>query len=126
MDYSMLFATHEFTPAEQTRGILAQAKSEILGTSSGSDGKGLFRRHLGGFLAWDPSLESLVNCYVGIIDILQLWTFKKKCAHVMKKTTIGWFREIDTEPPAYYAKTFLKHTVVPADTARVLATIERR
>lgn len=65
--------------------------------------------------------------YVGIIDILQQYTFKKRAARLMKKYTIGWatrlaslsgahfpcclrcFHEIDTEPPEYYRNRFVKY-----------------
>eukprot|EP00928_Gymnodinium_smaydae_P018597 TRINITY_DN17084_c0_g1_i1.p1 TRINITY_DN17084_c0_g1~~TRINITY_DN17084_c0_g1_i1.p1 ORF type:complete len:409 (+),score=55.79 TRINITY_DN17084_c0_g1_i1:58-1284(+) len=45
----------------------------------------------------------------GIIDYLQRWTPKKVAAHWLKKSTLGCFHEIDTEPPAVYCARFYKY-----------------
>mmetsp|Transcript_29642 Transcript_29642/g.71209 ORF Transcript_29642/g.71209 Transcript_29642/m.71209 type:complete len:581 (+) Transcript_29642:56-1798(+) len=61
------------------------------------------------FDGWEGGLLSLSSeegccvLYMGFIDILQMYTVKKKAAHCVKKWTVGCVREIDTEPPSYYA-----------------------
>jgi len=44
--------------------------------------------------------------YLGIVDLLQEYTLKKKVAHLIKTLSIGWFRKIDTEPPMRYCRRF--------------------
>ncbi|CAE8598405.1 unnamed protein product [Polarella glacialis] len=44
--------------------------------------------------------------YIGIIDILQEYDFRKVLAHLVKSMSLGWFHEIDTAPPIYYARRF--------------------
>ncbi|CAE7039485.1 TFCD [Symbiodinium natans] len=44
--------------------------------------------------------------FIGIIDILQQFTWMKALAHTVKSLSLGWVHEIDTAPPAYYARRF--------------------
>ena len=44
--------------------------------------------------------------FIGIIDILQQFTMRKAIAHTIKSFSLGWLHEIDTAPPAYYARRF--------------------
>ncbi|CAE7285815.1 PIP5K7 [Symbiodinium sp. CCMP2592] len=44
--------------------------------------------------------------FIGIIDILQQFTWTKALAHTVKSLSLGWVHEIDTAPPAYYARRF--------------------
>ena len=39
-------------------------------------------------------------------DILQQFTMRKAIAHTIKSFSLGWLHEIDTAPPAYYARRF--------------------
>lgn len=43
-----------------------------------------------------------------IIDTLQRWTPKKKAAHVLKRFSMRLVYEIDTEPPNFYNRRFVK------------------
>jgi hypothetical protein len=58
-------------------------------------------------LCHEGSVPSVV--YLGLIDILQQYTLKKKVAHWLKKSTIGCCHEIDTEPPDYYKERFVRY-----------------
>merc|ERR1712216_359968 len=65
---------------------------------------------------------------LGIVDILQQWTLKKKAAHVIKKVSIGCCHEIDTEPPNYYRGRFarkLQALVGAIESSAQLTMIER-
>jgi len=66
-----------------------------------------------------------VELQLGIIDFLQCWTPKKIAAHWFKKSTIGCFHEIDTEPPAKYRQRFYKYflTKIEATTGRPIRSI---
>eukprot|EP00931_Biecheleriopsis_adriatica_P059692 TRINITY_DN35766_c0_g1_i1.p1 TRINITY_DN35766_c0_g1~~TRINITY_DN35766_c0_g1_i1.p1 ORF type:complete len:1316 (-),score=248.67 TRINITY_DN35766_c0_g1_i1:36-3956(-) len=44
--------------------------------------------------------------FIGIIDILQEYTFVKALSHAVKAVSLGWVHEIDTAPPVYYARRF--------------------
>lgn len=44
--------------------------------------------------------------FIAIIDILQQFTLRKAIAHTIKSLSLGWLHEIDTAPPAYYARRF--------------------
>lgn len=58
-----------------------------------------------GWLEKSGTLDETVF-QLGIIDYLQRWTPKKVMAHWLKKSTIGCFHDIDTEPPAVYFRRF--------------------
>lgn len=96
MDYSVLLGVHELKEPTYTNGDLTKTGSK---------------------LSVLQGLEPVESCtlaagsqpvifYIGIIDLLQEYNFKKKLAHVIKASSIGWIREIDTEPPRRYAHRF--------------------
>ncbi|TEB19542.1 Phosphatidylinositol-4-phosphate 5-kinase, partial [Perkinsus sp. BL_2016] len=62
-----------------------------------------------GVVGLDEKGESPVIYYVGIIDILQQYTVKKKAAHLIKRCTIGCCHEIDTVAPSYYRARFVRY-----------------
>ena len=70
--------------------------------------RSIFESFHGGIVGMTEDSKSATVYFVGIIDILQQYTFKKKLAHFIKKRTIGCCHEIDTEPPAYYRSRFVK------------------
>jgi 1-phosphatidylinositol-4-phosphate 5-kinase len=64
----------------------------------------------GGLAGFDPSGgPDLAVYYIGIIDILTVYNWKKRAAHFFKKFTIGCCHEIDTEPPSVYQPRFIKY-----------------
>ena len=63
----------------------------------------------GGVAGLDESVSKGVVYYMGIIDILQQYTVKKKLAHLIKKCTIGCCHEIDTVAPEYYKARFVRY-----------------
>lgn len=53
------------------------------------------------------STDEPVVYYLGVIDILQDYNNFKLAAHIFKSNVIGWFYEIDTEPPLKYFNRFM-------------------
>mmetsp|Transcript_21498 Transcript_21498/g.48490 ORF Transcript_21498/g.48490 Transcript_21498/m.48490 type:complete len:679 (-) Transcript_21498:337-2373(-) len=98
MDYSLLLGICRVKPHEPLPNVK---------TTKPVVGKSRFDECEGGILSFSSS-EGCCILYMGIIDILQMYTLKKKAAHCFKKCTIGCIREIDTVPPGYYADRFLQ------------------
>jgi hypothetical protein len=46
---------------------------------------------------------------IGLVDILQPWSRKKRVAHLFKSTLKVFGKEIDTEPPDYYSRRLLEY-----------------
>jgi hypothetical protein len=69
----------------------------------------VFNSFKDGVIGLDEKGESPVIYYVGIIDILQQYTVKKKAAHFIKRCTIGCCHEIDTVAPSYYHARFVRY-----------------
>jgi len=65
--------------------------------------------HVRGWLSTGSKRAEPRMFQLGIIDYLQRWTPKKVAAHWLKKSTLGCFHEIDTEPPAVYYTRFYKY-----------------
>mmetsp|Transcript_8026 Transcript_8026/g.17960 ORF Transcript_8026/g.17960 Transcript_8026/m.17960 type:complete len:328 (+) Transcript_8026:1-984(+) len=106
MDYSLIVGIHEAAdvlPNEQTIEKVRHGPPvlpEIAPTA-------VFRKICGGCQGFSKDNGCPAIYYMGIIDILQQWVLKKKIAHCFKKSTIGFFYEIDTEPPGYYQSRFI-------------------
>jgi hypothetical protein len=47
--------------------------------------------------------------HIGLIDMLTTYSTRKQIAHAWKSNTIGYFCEIDTQPPDVYAERFRNH-----------------
>jgi 1-phosphatidylinositol-4-phosphate 5-kinase len=62
-----------------------------------------------GVVGVDEDVRKPVIYYVGIIDILQQYTVKKKAANLVKRCTIGCCHEIDTVAPGYYRARFVRY-----------------
>lgn len=85
-----------------------------------------FQECQGGVMSYSQE-EGCCVLYVGIIDVLQMYTMKKKAARAIKKYTIGCVREIDTEPPSYYASRIVRYLtskIVVVEEAEILAAME--
>jgi hypothetical protein len=89
MDYSLLVGI-----CKANDRIVANASGELSMAKGWLDRSGRQEQHV---------------FQMGIIDYLQKWTPKKVAAHWIKKTTLGCFHEIDTEPPEVYCKRFHKY-----------------
>jgi len=80
--------------------------------------KSVFTAFQGGVAGWKDQDRPAVY-YLGIIDILQQYTMKKKAAHCIKKFSIGCCHEIDTVAPKRYRQRFEQNMVskirLPAD-----------
>ncbi|KAF4693372.1 hypothetical protein FOZ60_011115 [Perkinsus olseni] len=117
MDYSLILGIHETTDvaavkalvdADQVAAAIVVSSAPATPTAVAPRSR-LFELYQGGVPGWDDERGVCMVYYVGIIDILQQYTFKKRAARVMKKYTIGCFHEIDTEPPEYYRNRFVKY-----------------
>lgn len=62
-----------------------------------------------GVVGVDENVRVPVIYYLGIIDILQQYTVKKKAANLIKRCTIGCCHEIDTVAPSYYRSRFVRY-----------------
>lgn len=97
--------------------------SHVIGESPGSsyiDGRRSSSRS-------NSSDLSLSVIHLGIVDVLQQFTLKKKIAYMFKKTTIGCCHEIDTEPPKYYQERFQRYLdskIDAADSSDVQRTLQ--
>ncbi|KAF4657795.1 hypothetical protein FOL47_008296 [Perkinsus chesapeaki] len=120
MDYSLILGIHETTDiaavkalvdADQVAAAIVVSSAPATPTSptSVAPRSRLFELYQGGVPGWDDDRGVCMVYYVGIIDILQQYTLKKRAARLMKKYTIGCFHEIDTEPPEYYRTRFVKY-----------------
>ncbi|EER15305.1 Phosphatidylinositol-4-phosphate 5-kinase type-1 alpha, putative [Perkinsus marinus ATCC 50983] len=117
MDYSLILGIHETCDVAAVKALVdadqvaaAIVVSSAPATPSGVEPRSrLFELYKGGVPGWDDDRGVCMVYYVGIIDILQQYTFKKRAARLMKKYTIGCFHEIDTEPPEYYRNRFVKY-----------------
>jgi hypothetical protein len=69
----------------------------------------VFRTFNGGVVGLDENGTATVVYYLGIIDILQQYTMKKKAAHLIKRCTIGCCHEIDTVAPNRYKARFARY-----------------
>ena len=69
----------------------------------------VFSSFRGGVVGLDEARTHPVIYYIGIIDVLQQYTLKKKCAHFLKRFTIGCCHEIDTVAPNRYKARFVRY-----------------
>jgi hypothetical protein len=69
----------------------------------------VFSSFNGGIAGVNEGGNEAVVYYLGIIDILQEYTLKKKAAHCLKKFSIGCCHEIDTVAPDKYRNRFEKY-----------------
>jgi len=99
MDYSLLVGVTPASKLHHSNGGSSERGATIL--------NGLLERSV----KERKGTKTEVVFQLGIIDYLQRWTPKKVAAHWLKKTTLGCFHEIDTEPPAVYYKRFYKYLV---------------
>jgi hypothetical protein len=72
----------------------------------------VFTAYRGGVAGWKTDIpDTPVIYYLGIIDILQQYTIKKKAAHCIKRFSIGCCHEIDTVAPKRYRDRFQKYMI---------------
>mmetsp|Transcript_43168 Transcript_43168/g.92389 ORF Transcript_43168/g.92389 Transcript_43168/m.92389 type:complete len:388 (-) Transcript_43168:225-1388(-) len=95
MDYSLLLGVRQPNSMGVTKGDISEMPPNL--------------SYLKGILKDANGAVQEVEFQLGIIDFLQCWTPKKIAAHWLKKSTIGCFHEIDTEPPAKYRQRFCKY-----------------
>mmetsp|Transcript_49983 Transcript_49983/g.109240 ORF Transcript_49983/g.109240 Transcript_49983/m.109240 type:complete len:502 (-) Transcript_49983:217-1722(-) len=121
MDYSLLLGIRFFKVDEQLPDPSACRPTTV---------HPRFQECQNGLLSYSLE-EGCCVLYMGFIDILQMYTLKKKAARAIKKHTIGCIREIDTEPPSYYAARIERYltskvaAVDPPVMARVMAHFGR-
>mmetsp|Transcript_48431 Transcript_48431/g.122187 ORF Transcript_48431/g.122187 Transcript_48431/m.122187 type:complete len:1110 (-) Transcript_48431:2-3331(-) len=94
MDYSLMMALSydpSFTPT-------CHRYSKLIGGIRGLEAKGV-------------SDETVSECiiFIGMVDMLVTYGWKKVAAHNIKAITIGWKEEIDTVAPDRYAARFREH-----------------
>ena len=73
--------------------------------------RSIFTAFYGGVPGINEPRTGTVIYYLGIIDILQEYTIKKKAAHCIKRFSIGCCHEIDTVAPLRYKNRFHKYMV---------------
>jgi hypothetical protein len=73
--------------------------------------RSIFTAFHGGVAGLSERRTGTVIYYLGIIDILQEYTIKKKAAHCIKRFSIGCCHEIDTVAPLRYKNRFQKYVV---------------
>ena len=73
--------------------------------------RSIFTSFHGGVAGINEPRNGTVIYYLGIIDILQEYTIKKKAAHCIKRFSIGCCHEIDTVAPLRYKNRFHKYMV---------------
>ena len=82
-----------------------------------SHDRSIFTAFHGGVAGINEPKNATVIYYLGIIDILQEYTIKKKAAHCIKRFSIGCCHEIDTVAPLRYKNRFHKYMVSKVQTA---------
>jgi hypothetical protein len=96
MDYSLLVGIYKVRPGEEEDFNKASLQAEAQATRV---------LKLRTFPGWRNDGEAVMISFC-IVDILQRWTLKKRCAHVLKKCFYCSRRRIDTEPPNKYGQRF--------------------
>jgi 1-phosphatidylinositol-4-phosphate 5-kinase len=81
-----------------------------IATKTAND-RSIFTSFHGGVAGLSEPRTGTVIYYLGIIDILQEYTIKKKAAHCIKRFSIGCCHEIDTVAPLRYKDRFHKYMV---------------
>eukprot|EP00440_Ansanella_granifera_P052876 gb/GFBE01057330.1/.p1 GENE.gb/GFBE01057330.1/~~gb/GFBE01057330.1/.p1 ORF type:complete len:1059 (+),score=252.99 gb/GFBE01057330.1/:1-3177(+) len=106
----------EDTKFLESKDIMDYSFMLAVGTKPPSGGQRPFSRLMGGLPARESEgvLSSPKDCtlYIGMVDMLVTFGWKKQVAHVVKSMTIGLADEIDTMPPGFYAsrfRTYLRH-----------------
>merc|ERR1712232_242711 len=112
MDYSLMMGIQYLAKDGEKR--ITKSYSKLMGGLEGTAVKGVL----------DQASHDACIFYIGIVDMLVTYSFKKKAAHFLKSNTIGFFDEIDTEPPDVYARRFRQHFVkkILPNTERVAIT----
>lgn len=97
MDYSLMMAIQYLERDGEKR--FHKSFSSLMGGLEGNASRGVL----------DKASHEPCIFYIGMVDMLVTYNFKKQLAHFLKANTIGHFDKIDTEPPDVYANRFRQY-----------------